>query len=275
MTREQERARARRRQQKLDAREAERARQSARNRQVAIVVVAVLAVVGLFVFLSAQLSDDAGEPAAQPSASASATAGSGRCAPAPKTPNKVIPVEKPDKATAAGKTFEAVVTTPGLEHLEAGVVLQAYLPDALPALERLTAVARARVEAGGAPLKVRLVKGANLAMEKVDAELHDWEQAPFTTKEDVDAGYVRLLDVALTAGRTRWLRVGVASHNLPDVALAVEVARARGARMEAPLSAAPDGARPRCGSPRDSRCRADVPSPRSRGPSRRSRDSRR
>ena len=125
--------------------------------------------------------------------------------------------------------FEAVVTTPGLEHLEAGVVLQAYLPDALPALERLTAVARARVEAGGAPLKVRLVKGANLAMEKVDAELHDWEQAPFTSKEDVDAGYVRLLDVALTAERTRWLRVGVASHNLPDVALAVEVARARGA----------------------------------------------
>lgn len=110
MTREQERARARRRQQKLDAREAERARQSARNRQVAIVVVAVLAVVGLFVFLSAQLSDDSGEPAAQPSASASAT-GSGRCAAAPETPNKVIPVEKPDKATAAGKTFEAVVTT--------------------------------------------------------------------------------------------------------------------------------------------------------------------
>ncbi|GAA2018872.1 bifunctional proline dehydrogenase/L-glutamate gamma-semialdehyde dehydrogenase [Pseudokineococcus marinus] len=125
--------------------------------------------------------------------------------------------------------FEQLVSTPGLEDLEAGIVLQAYLPDALPALERITAFARARVEAGGAPVKVRLVKGANLAMEHVDAEVHDWPQAPYTSKEDVDANYVRLLDVALTPERTRWVRIGVASHNLPDVALAVEVARARGA----------------------------------------------
>ncbi|MEJ5914349.1 bifunctional proline dehydrogenase/L-glutamate gamma-semialdehyde dehydrogenase [Pseudokineococcus sp. 1T1Z-3] len=126
--------------------------------------------------------------------------------------------------------FEQLISTPGLEQLEAGVVLQAYLPDALPALERVTAFARARVEAGGAPVKVRLVKGANLAMEHVDAQLHDWPQTPYTSKEDVDASYVRLLDVALTPECTRWVRVGVASHNLPDVALAVEVARARGAQ---------------------------------------------
>jgi peptidyl-prolyl cis-trans isomerase B (cyclophilin B) len=114
VTKEQERARARRRQQKLDAREAEQARQAARNRQVAIVVVAVLAVVGLFVFLSSQLADDSGDPAAQPSASAPASAsatGSGRCAPAPATPKSVTPVDKPAPSTAAGKTFEAVVTT--------------------------------------------------------------------------------------------------------------------------------------------------------------------
>jgi peptidyl-prolyl cis-trans isomerase B (cyclophilin B) len=112
VTKEQERARARRRQQKLDAREAERARQSARNRQVAIVVVAVLAVVGLFVFLSTQLSDDSGDPAAQPSASASPSAtGTGRCAPAPATPKSVTPVDKPAPSTAAGKKFEAVATT--------------------------------------------------------------------------------------------------------------------------------------------------------------------
>ncbi|MEJ5943899.1 bifunctional proline dehydrogenase/L-glutamate gamma-semialdehyde dehydrogenase [Pseudokineococcus basanitobsidens] len=126
--------------------------------------------------------------------------------------------------------FEQLVATPGLEQLETGIVLQAYLPDALPALERVTALARARVEAGGAPVKVRFVKGANLAMEHVDAELHDWPQAPYATKEDVDASYVRLLDVALTPERTRWVRIGVASHNLPDVALAVEVARERGAQ---------------------------------------------
>jgi len=93
VTKEQERARARRRQQKLDAREAQRAREAARNRQVAIVVVVVLAVVALFVFLS------------------SGATASGSCSPAPKTPTKITPVDKPDKATAAGKTFEAVITT--------------------------------------------------------------------------------------------------------------------------------------------------------------------
>lgn len=125
--------------------------------------------------------------------------------------------------------FEAILRAPGLERLEAGIVLQAYLPDALPALERLTAFATERVDAGGAPLKVRFVKGANLAMEHVDAVLHDWPQAPYTTKADVDANYVRLLDVALTPERTRAVRIGVASHNLFDVALAHEVALARGA----------------------------------------------
>ena len=52
MTREQERAKARRRQQKLDARAAERGADAARNRQVGIVVAAVLVVVLGFVFLT-------------------------------------------------------------------------------------------------------------------------------------------------------------------------------------------------------------------------------
>ena len=55
--------------------------------------------------------------------------------------------------------------------LEAGIVIQAYLPDSLPAMKRLQEWAAARRARGGAPIKVRLVKGANLAMEKVEAEL--------------------------------------------------------------------------------------------------------
>ena len=49
-------------------------------------------------------------------------------------------------------------------------MLQAYLPDALGALQGLHRVGRsAAVPTGGAPIKVRVVKGANLAMEHVDA----------------------------------------------------------------------------------------------------------
>ncbi|MDR2723575.1 MAG: proline dehydrogenase family protein, partial [Cellulomonadaceae bacterium] len=112
--------------------------------------------------------------------------------------------------------------------LEAGIVLQAYLPDAVGALDALTDFAQARVAAGGARIKVRLVKGANLAMETVEAQLHDWNLATYTNKPDVDANYLRFLDRALDPQRTAAVRIGVASHNLFHVALAVLVARVRG-----------------------------------------------
>ncbi|ROS78602.1 bifunctional proline dehydrogenase/L-glutamate gamma-semialdehyde dehydrogenase [Cellulomonas sp. PhB143] len=124
--------------------------------------------------------------------------------------------------------FRAVLDRDELRDLEAGIVLQAYLPDALGALDGLTEFARERVAAGGAPIKVRLVKGANLAMEHVEAELHGWTPAPYPTKADVDANYVRLVDHALRPGRSEVVRLGVASHNLFHVALAVLLGRARG-----------------------------------------------
>ncbi|BDZ42812.1 proline dehydrogenase [Paraoerskovia sediminicola] len=126
------------------------------------------------------------------------------------------------------EVFRAVLDRDELRDLEAGIVLQAYLPDALGALEELTAFAQRRVAEGGAPIKVRLVKGANLAMEHVDAELHDWATAPYATKPDVDANYVRLIDYALHPDRSGAVRIGVASHNLFHVALAVLLGRARG-----------------------------------------------
>ncbi len=126
------------------------------------------------------------------------------------------------------EVFERLVLDPDLLGAEAGIVLQAYLPDSLAALDELTDIAARRRAAGGARIKVRLVKGANLAMERVEAELHDWPQAPFATKPDVDAHYVRLLDRALRPERTRDVRIGVASHNLFHVALAHLTAADRG-----------------------------------------------
>ncbi|AEG45156.1 bifunctional proline dehydrogenase/L-glutamate gamma-semialdehyde dehydrogenase [Isoptericola variabilis] len=124
--------------------------------------------------------------------------------------------------------FTEILDLPEFRDLEAGIVLQAYLPDALGALDELTAWAQRRIAAGGARIKVRLVKGANLAMEQVEAELHDWPQAPYTSKAEVDANYVRVLEHHLTAERTAAVRLGVASHNLFHVALAVLLARSRG-----------------------------------------------
>jgi RHH-type proline utilization regulon transcriptional repressor/proline dehydrogenase/delta 1-pyrroline-5-carboxylate dehydrogenase len=116
--------------------------------------------------------------------------------------------------------FTRILEDPRLKRSEAGIVLQTYLPDALPALRELTAWARDRVEHGGAPIKVRLVKGANLAMEKVDAVLHGWTQAPYGSKLDTDANYLRCLDEAFQPRSTEAVRIGVAGHNLFDIAYA-------------------------------------------------------
>ena len=126
--------------------------------------------------------------------------------------------------------FTRILEDPRLAQLEAGIVLQAYLPDALPALQELTAWARRRVEEGGARIKVRLVKGANLAMERVDAVMHGWELATHASKLDADAMYLRCLQEALRPESTAAVRVGVAGHNLFDIAYAWLLAGDRGVR---------------------------------------------
>ena len=113
--------------------------------------------------------------------------------------------------------------------LEAGIVLQAYLPDALGAMQRLQTWSAARRAAGGAAIKVRLVKGANLPMERVEASLHGWPLATCLSKQDSDTNYKRVLAYALTPERVANVRVGVAGHNLFDVAFAWLLAQSRGA----------------------------------------------
>lgn len=124
--------------------------------------------------------------------------------------------------------FERVLSRPQLLGLEAGIVLQAYLPDALDALQRLTEWAAQRRIQGGAPIKVRVVKGANLAMERVEAAVHDWPLATYGSKQATDANYKRVLDWALTREHTDAVTIGVAGHNLFDVAYAWLLASRRG-----------------------------------------------
>jgi RHH-type transcriptional regulator, proline utilization regulon repressor / proline dehydrogenase / delta 1-pyrroline-5-carboxylate dehydrogenase len=114
-----------------------------------------------------------------------------------------------------------------LHKLEAGIVLQAYLPDALNALQGLTAWATQRRQHGGAGIKVRVVKGANLAMEQVDATVHGWPLATYSHKVETDTNYKRVLDWALTPEHTDAVRIGVAGHNLFDVAYAWLLAKER------------------------------------------------
>jgi len=114
--------------------------------------------------------------------------------------------------------FKKLLSQPSLKNLEAGIVLQAYLPDSFEALKELTEFAHLRTLEGGAGIKVRIVKGANLAMELVDAKWHGWNLATYGTKADSDANYKRLIEYSLNPERVSSLRVGIAGHNLFDLA---------------------------------------------------------
>lgn len=117
--------------------------------------------------------------------------------------------------------FKKVLGEPEFHNYSAGIVLQAYLPDAYPFQKNLTEWAKKRVKNGGAPIKVRIVKGANLAMEQFEASLKGWPQAPYTQKVDVDANYKRMLIYGCIAENARAVRLGIASHNLFDIAFAM------------------------------------------------------
>jgi RHH-type proline utilization regulon transcriptional repressor/proline dehydrogenase/delta 1-pyrroline-5-carboxylate dehydrogenase len=117
--------------------------------------------------------------------------------------------------------FQQVLNKPEFQSFSAGIVLQAYLPDSWTAQQELTAWAQARVAAGGAPIKLRLVKGANLAMEQIEAEIHGWNPAPYSTKAQTDANYCRMLEFGCHPAHAQAVHLGVATHNLFDVALAL------------------------------------------------------
>ena len=127
--------------------------------------------------------------------------------------------------------FKGILSKPEFTNLQAGIVLQAYLPDAVRAMIDIQQFAAGRVFAGGAPVKVRVVKGANLPMERVDAESHGWPLATVESKAAADANYKRVLNYALTEERVANVRIGVAGHNLFDLAFAWLLASQRNAQI--------------------------------------------
>ncbi len=117
--------------------------------------------------------------------------------------------------------FKRVLDEPEFQNLSAGIVLQAYLPDSFIVQKELTQWAKERINHGHAWIKIRIVKGANLAMEQFEASLKGWPQAPYAAKVEVDANYKRMVTYGCIAENARAVHLGVASHNLFDIAYAM------------------------------------------------------
>ena len=118
------------------------------------------------------------------------------------------------------RLFKTVLGKPEFKNYSAGIVVQAYLPDAYELQTELLEFAKARVADGGAPLKMRIVKGCNLEMETVISSLRGWPNPVRSSKTEVDANYLHLLERALLPENAKALHLGVASHNLFTIAYA-------------------------------------------------------
>ncbi|MFM8892292.1 MAG: proline dehydrogenase family protein, partial [Planctomycetia bacterium] len=147
-----------------------------------------------------------------------------------RTPKFVyLDMEEYRDLSLTAEAFMRTLSRPGLARVRAGIALQAYVPDSFRWQRRITEWARRRLADGGGPVPIRIVKGANMELERIDAALHDWPQAPFSTKLETDSNYKRMLEYALRPEHFSAVHVGVASHNLFDVAYGLSLAGQRGA----------------------------------------------
>ena len=126
------------------------------------------------------------------------------------------------------KVFVATLDQEEFLDYSAGIVLQAYLPDSFAIQQQLTAWAKERVARGGAPVKLRIVKGANMEMEKLESSLNNWPLAPYDNKLEVDANYKRMVRFGMEPDNIRAVNLGIASHNLFELAYAAVLARENG-----------------------------------------------
>ena len=123
-----------------------------------------------------------------------------------------------------GEVFMRTLDQPEMAQVRAGVALQAYTPDSHRLQRSITEWARKRVAAGGAAVTVRIVKGANMEMERVEASHRGWPQAPYQKKIDTDANYKRMVVYGLQPENIAAVKLGIASHNLFEVAFAIILA---------------------------------------------------
>ncbi len=126
--------------------------------------------------------------------------------------------------TITAEAFMRTLDRPGLENVAAGIALQAYIPDSFTVQKQINDWARRRVADGGAPVTIRVVKGANMEAERVEASLRGWPQSPLKQKIETDANYKRMLDEGLRPENIQAVRLGVASHNLFDLSYGLVLA---------------------------------------------------
>ncbi len=143
-----------------------------------------------------------------------------------KTPKIVnLDMEEYRDVEITSALFMQTLDEPDFDNYSAGIVLQAYLPDSYGLQKQLTSWAKKRVSKGKSPIKLRIVKGANMEMEHVESAIRNWPLAPYDNKLEVDANYKRMVEFGMAPENIMAVNLGIASHNLFELAYAYELAR--------------------------------------------------
>ncbi len=121
--------------------------------------------------------------------------------------------------------FKKVLSEPEFWTYRGGIVIQAYLPDSTSVFEALRDWAIHRYHDGGGKIRIRIVKGANRAMEFVESEISGHPYPLFTDKKQTDAHFKTLILAGCTPDAKDAIDLGIATHNCFDLTFGLWVQR--------------------------------------------------
>ncbi len=127
--------------------------------------------------------------------------------------------------------FKHIFDLPKYRHMtRIGIVVQAYTKDALDVLLDLNTWSEQRARTGGGQsILIRLVKGANMDVERILAAQFGYDDPILPEKEMSDLSYNQLMDMLFA--KAKHLRAGFGSHNLGSLARALD----KSARLNIPI----------------------------------------
>ncbi|MBT4761677.1 MAG: bifunctional proline dehydrogenase/L-glutamate gamma-semialdehyde dehydrogenase [Bdellovibrionaceae bacterium] len=114
------------------------------------------------------------------------------------------------------QVFKELTTEPEFrEYRHFGIVIQAYLRDAIHDLEELVSFVKER----GTPVTVRLVKGAYWDFESIHAQQNHWPIPVYTNKQESDANYEVCAELLLK--NYPHIQLAMGSHNVRSISAGI------------------------------------------------------
>ena len=132
-----------------------------------------------------------------------------------------VDMEFYDHLAISVTAFSDVFALEKYSHINVGIVLQAYFKESMYWLDKLVCFSKSRVVGGGTKLRIRLVKGANIALEHIICDQNSWSKPTWPSKAATDSQFKNLILKICSEELTNYIQLSVASHNIFDISFAL------------------------------------------------------